>query len=300
MASEKVQLRKVRSFSDALNDMLQFLKQEFKPLMRSFFLICGIFILAGAVLNGLYSSNITGIFTEILKDRYNESYYQSSSVYGPTYFLTILFSCFTQMIVYSLMASYMKVYEQKNNESPTLEEVWTVFKRNVLYIIFYGLIFGLLFCIGFIFCLAPGFYLYTVFAPFGYILVIEEDKSLGSIFGRCFVLIKEDFWPSLGLYILSSIIYSSCASIIGLIIGGLTGLLSYFTTKDVRFVGATVGAILQVFSSAFSILLYLAIGMQYFSLEEKSNGTGLMARIQNLGNGFDNNDEDRSTSFIKE
>lgn len=297
MASEKIQLRRVRSFGDALNDVLQFLKQEFKPLMRSFFLICGVFILAVAILNGLYSSNLVNLYTSILSGRngrYNE-YESLGSIYNGTYFFTIAITMMTHMVVYALVASYMKVYEDKFNISPTLEEVWIVFRKNILYLLLYGLLFTFLVIIGFVFCLVPGFYLYTVFAPFGFIIVIENDKNLGNIFGRCFVLIKENFWSSLGLYILSGILYSMCASIVGLIIGGLSGLIAYFTTKDVSFVGATVGGVLQVFSSAFSIILYLAIGMQYYNLEERQNGTGLMSRIENMTNNNNMQNQDRAT-----
>jgi len=297
MASEKIQLRKVRTFSDALNDVLQFLKQEFKPLLRSFFLICGIFILTVAILNGLYTSNIANIYKHMLTGS-GAWGMTPTSIYNGTYFLTIAVTMMTQMIVYALVASYMKVYEDKNNISPTVEEVWNVFRQNILYLLFYGLLFTILIVIGLVFCIAPGLYLYTVFAPFGYIIIMENDKNLGNIFGRCFVLIKENFWPSLGLYLLSGFIYSTCASIVGLVVGGITGLLSYFTTKDISIVAASVGGILQIFSSAFSIILYLAIGMQYFSLEEKQNGTGLMERIQNMGRSQD--DEDRATVFIKD
>ena len=299
MVTTKIQLRKIRNFSDSLNDVLQFLRQEFKPLMRGFFLICGLFILAGAILNGLYSSNIASIITGAAT---NDTYIRSSPIlglYGFTYFLSIFFSLLTQMVIYAYVASYLKIYESKNNESPNLDEIWAVFRSNILYLLLYGLLLGILVVIGFVFCLAPGFYLYTVFAPFGFIIVMEEDKNLGNIFGRCFFLIKENFWPSLGLYLLMGFIYSSCAGIIGFGIAGITGIISYFTTKNVSFVGAVVGGILQVFSSAFSILLYLTIGMQYFSLEEKSNGTGLLTRIQNMGNEM-NDTDNQADLFIKD
>ncbi|PZP51565.1 MAG: hypothetical protein DI598_02935 [Pseudopedobacter saltans] len=257
--------------------------------------------MAAGVLNGLYSRGFSGIWSSIINGTSYDEYDSLSTVYSPFYFLTIFFSLLTQMIVYGVVACYLKLYEQNGNTSPNLDEVWTVFRKNILYLVFYGLILGILVGLGFILCLFPGFYLYTVFAPFGFIVVVEEDKSLGSIFGRCFVLIKENFWPSLGLYVLSGFIYTSCASIIGIVVGGITGLLSYFTTKDIGFVSAMFMGIVQVFSSAFSILLYLAIGIQYFSLEEKSNGTGLMTRIQNMDNGFNTgDDEDRATTFIKD
>ncbi len=296
MAQEKIQLRRVRSFGETLNDVLQFLKQEFKPLLRSFFLICGIFILAGAVLYGVYSGGAASIWTSVFSGRnidYEDSYI--SKMYGATYFLSLASNLLIQILVYTVVASYLKVYDQKNGESATLEEVWGVFKRNILYTFFYGILLMILIVLGTIFCIAPGAYLGTVFAPFACIIIIEEDKSLGNIFNRCFTLIKGNFWPSLGLYILCIFLYSTCASIIGLVVGGITGLISYFTTKDISLVAGLVTGIMQIFSAAFSIILYLAIGLQYFSLEEKENGTGLMSRIQNMDNNSD--DQDRATTF---
>lgn len=297
MASEKIQLRRIRSFGDTLNDVLQFLKQEFKPLLRSFFLICGIFILAGAVLYGMYNSGAANIWTTIFKGKnYDyESTTTTSSIFGIGYFLSIAALLFSQILVYAYVASYLKVYEDKNGISPTVEEVWIVFRRNILVVFFYGLLLLILIAIGSVLCLAPGVYLSTVFAPFAYIIIIEDDKSLGNVFSRCFTLIKENFWSCLGLYIVCSLLSSICSGMVSLVVGGIGGLISYFTTRDI---GASLGiytSVSQVFGAAFSILLYLAVGLQYFSLEEKENGTGLMSRIQNMDNNAE--DQDRSTVF---
>ena len=300
MASEKIQLRRVRTFSDTLNDVLQFLKQEFKPLLKGFFLICGIFILAGAVAYGIYYGGMASVWTNIFKGKTDdyESTAMGSSLFGIGYFLSIAAMLFAQVLVYAYVASYLKVYEDKSGISPTVEEVWGVFRRNILVVFFYGILLLILIAIGWVLCLAPGIYLSTVFAPFACIIVIEDDKSLGNVFNRCFTLIKENFWPCLGLYIVCSLLSSFCSSMVSLVLGGIGALISYFTTKNLGTSLSIYTSVSQVFSSAFSIILYLAIGMQYFSLEEKENGTGLMSRIQNMDNGTE--DQDRSTVLIKE
>ncbi|WP_447640929.1 MULTISPECIES: hypothetical protein [Chitinophagaceae] len=298
MASEKIQLRRIRTFGDTLNDVLQFLKQEFKPLLRGFFLICGIFILATAVLYGMYYGGASSIWTSIFKGRdYSyESNTYTRSMFGIKYFLSLASIMLVQILVYNYVACYLKAYDEKNGSgSPTLEEVWMVFRKNVLVVFFYGIVLSILVVLGTVFCLIPGVYLGTVFAPFACIIIMEDNKHLGNVFNRCFTLIRENFWPCLGLYIVSSLLANTCSGIIGILIGGIGGLISYFTTKDI---GASLGifsGISQIFSAAFSIILYLTIGMQYFSLEEKQNGTGLMARIQNMNN--DTDDQDRATTF---
>ncbi|MFT4203816.1 MAG: hypothetical protein QM610_07860 [Chitinophagaceae bacterium] len=291
MVPEKIQLRRVRTFGDTLNDVLQFLKQEFKPLMKGFFLICGIFLLAAGTLAGLYYGGAAGIWSTILTGRnatYYSDTYDSLGIFGVKYFMTLISILLVQLLVYTYVASYLKVYENNNElTSPTIEETWKIFRRNILPIVFYGIFLSILVGLGCLFCLAPGVYLGTVFSPFACIVVMEDDKSLGNVFNRCFSLIKDNFWPCLGLYIVSWLLSSICAGIVSLVVGGVGGVASYFTTKDI---GSSLGiytGVSQIFSAAFSIILYLAIGMQYFNMDEKRNGTGLMARIQNMNNDAD-------------
>jgi uncharacterized membrane protein len=79
------------------------------------------------------------------------------------------------------------------------------------------------------------------------------------------------------------IIYSFTAGIISGVFALLTGLASYFTTKDVS---ATIGiatSVLNIFSFVFYIVFYVSVVLHYFNLTERQYGTGIMQRLNTLG-----------------
>jgi hypothetical protein len=73
------------------------------------------------------------------------------------------------------------------------------------------------------------------------------------------------------------------ASIVSAVVGIITGAISYFTTKDF---GTAVGiftGIAQAFTFVFAIVFYVSVVLNYFSLAEKLDGTGLLKRLDTLG-----------------
>ena len=46
-----MELRKLRDFGENINDTFQFIRQEFKPLLKSFFAIAGVLILVTGIVS---------------------------------------------------------------------------------------------------------------------------------------------------------------------------------------------------------------------------------------------------------
>ncbi len=289
MAQQKVELRKVRDFSDNLNDTFLFIRQNLKPLLTSFLTIAGIFMLIAAIISGLYQSDMGSVFEQIIRGR---STIEGSpfNFINTNYFLVILFTWMNVVAMQVVIISYMKYYDDNDGATPAADDVWKIFRSNFLLILVYSLVNAFIFAIGFVLCILPGIYLLVVLIPFPSIVILER-QSYGAAFTRCFALIKENFWMSLGLYLLVYIIYSFSAGIISAIIGGITGVLFYFTTKNI---GQTVGvitSILNIFSFVFYIIYYVSVVLNYFNLSERLDGTGMMRKLDTLGEnegGFDN------------
>jgi hypothetical protein len=289
MAEQKVELRRVRDFSENLNDTILFIRQNLKPLLASFLGIAGIFMLTSAVFTGIYQSELGGIFKNILERR-NTSRISSYYMIDGNYFLVLLFSWLNFVAMQVAVISYIKVYEIKDGETPVISEVWNVFKRYFFKVFFYSIPLALLTILGFLLCLAPGVYLAVVFVPFSAIL-ITEDQSFGEAFSRCFRLIKDNFWISLAIYFLTYLISAFSGGIISVIIGGITGLISYFTTRNLTATVGIVASILDIFGFIFYIVYYVSITLHYFNLAEKHDGTGMMKKLDSLGSSdrnFDN------------
>lgn len=288
MVKQKVELRKIRDFSDNLNDTILFIRQNFKPLLTCFLGIAGIFMLTSAVLTGIYQSQWGNLLRDIL-NRKNPDADSPVNLFNWNYFLVIIFSWLNFVAMQVAVISYIKVYEVKNGETPVIEEVWNVFKRYFLKVFFYSIPIALLTALGCILCVAPGIYLGVVFVPFSAILIIE-DKSFGEAFNRCFRLVKDNFWISLGIYFLTYLIASFSGGIISSIVGVISGLISYFTTRSINATVGIIASILNIFSFIFYIVYYVSVCLHYFNLTEKYDGTGMMRKLDSIGGNDQNFD----------
>lgn len=288
MAEQKVELRKTRDLSENLNDTFTFIRQNLKPLATSFIGIAGITMLANAILGGIYQSQAGKVFKDIL-GRPNDVRFLFNFL-SPTYFAVLILGWLNFIAMNVVIACYMKLYDVSQNRPPAIQEVWEEFKKYFLKLFLYSIPVSLITIAGFSFCLLPGVYLAVVFAPFP-IVVVVENQTFGEAWSRCFNLIKDNFWTSFGIYILVYLIYALTSGIISTVVATLTGLISYFTTKDMS---ATIGiatSVLSIFSFLFYMIFYVSVCLHYFNLTERQDGTGMMRRLDTLGgsgNDFDN------------
>jgi hypothetical protein len=283
MAQQKIQLRKIRDFGENFSDTFQFIRQEFKPLLTSFILICGIFILANAILTGIFQKQALSILDDMVKG----VFYERTVPFTPTYFILIGVSIMSLSVMRTVVSVYMKYYDEKRT-SPTVQEVWKGFAKYFLRIFLFSIPRYVLIIVGFVFCIAPGVYLLVVLMPYSFILT-NENESFGESFGRCFDLVKENFWMSLAIYLIAFLIFSISSSLIGFTVSAIAGLASYFTTKELSSTLAIVTSILSVVQYFFYIIFFVSAGLHYYNLVETRDGTGLARRLENLGSNINPN-----------
>ncbi len=288
MAQQKVELRKIRDFSENLNDTFLFIRQNVKPLLASFLGIAGIFMLVAAIVSGIYQSDMGSVFEQIFKGGKIINNDPASMINGQ-YFLVLFLSWLNIVAMQVAIISYLKVYEINNARTPSIDEVWAVFKSYFLLIFVYSLITAIAIAVGFVLCILPGIYLLIVLVPFP-IIVMMEDRSFGDAFSRCFTLIKENFWISLGLYLLVYMIYAFSSGIISTLVGAIAGVIYYFTTKNINYAVGIFTSILSIFSFVFYIIYYVSVVLHYFNLSERTDGVGMMRKLDTIGDNSQNFD----------
>lgn len=280
MAEQKIELRKIRDFGENMNDTFLFIRQNFLPLIRSFLAICAIFMLAQAILTGLFQYRAMGLMKEFLGGRrVNPSLFFKWFL---EYLLIVLSALLTIVSVSVVLAAYIKYYLQSNGAPPLIEDIWTIFKKYFLKVLIYSLPVYFIIIIGCLFCLVPGIYLWVVLTPFSLVVVLE-GKNFSDSFGRCFDLIRENFWASFAIYLVSYIIYVICGLLISALISAIFWLAGYLTTEDLNNSYAFVSSFLNVFSSCFYIIFFVSAALNYFHLVEVKDGTGILNRIDTIG-----------------
>lgn len=283
MAQQKVELRKIRDFGENINDTFVYISQNFKPLIKNFLAIAGIFLLATAITTGLYDRDMGGFFNQIFGDR-QASRPDYSSIFSASYFLRIFFSWLSAAAMVVVITVFVRLYEEKEKQPPTTTEVWLLFMNYYFKVLFYTLPVYLLIIVGFVFCLIPGIYLSVVLLPFPIILIME-DATFGEAFNRCFALVKNNFWLSLGIYLVAYIIFAFSSGIISLVVGGIVGLITFFSTENMSTASSIVASVLSIFSYLFFVVFFIAVILHYYTLTEKLDATGVITRLNNLGQG---------------
>lgn len=278
-----IELRRVRDFGQVINDSFTFLKENFKPLFTSLFIICGFFIVLGAVTTSFANLKMSAMYSGDFENIQNGRVDYLISVFVSAIILILSQSC-----IHLVTLCYISVYVQKMNEKPTIAEVWGYFKYYFFRAFGSSILIWVMFVVGFLLCIIPGIYLLPIFSLIVPIIVIE-NASFGYAFNSSFRLIKENWWPTFGVIFVTT-----------LIVGIMNSFAEYpltFITIGSRFISLQSFRLPLIifFSILRNILLltytlpYIATSLCYFNLAEKKDGLGLLGRIEKFGTNLPDN-----------
>ena len=153
MAEQKIQLRKLRDFGENFNDTFLFLRQNLKPLLKSFFAIASVFMVGLAIFTGLYKSRAFSNFASILTGSPgNFDLYKY--IFSFEYLMMIVFMWLTFITMEVVLGAYFKYYLENDGKRPEIDDVWALFKRYFLRIFLYSIPIFLVTIIGTLFCVA--------------------------------------------------------------------------------------------------------------------------------------------------
>lgn len=280
MAEQKVDLRRVRDFGACISDAFAFIRQNAGPLLKSFFAICAVFMLAQAIYNGIYQSRSVKLLSSVFYGR-KLSFPYLMSMFGARYIILIVLDLLAFVSMQVTLGVYIKYYVE-NRQMPGIEQVWSLFRRYFFTICLYKVLTLAIIIAGAVFCVLPGIYLGIVLMPFS-LIVIVEDKSFMAAFKRCFDLIRDNFWMSVAIYLVAYMIYSIGGAFIGLAVSMVGGLLTYLTTSEISTSLGVVTSFLNIFSLSFYMIFFICMALNYFSLVEMKDGVGLINRIDDIG-----------------
>ena len=277
--TEKVEFRKVREFGEIISDTFLFIRQNFKPLMKAFFLICGLFIIAGIISMVIQKTKMTVY-------NYNQGWYSAYTTTLLTweYLLLCVVSLINYVSMYVTVLSFVGAYIQKGNVVPTMDEVWGYFKHFFFRVFGSTLLMSLFLIVCFLACVIPGIYVFPACTLF-YPVMILENAPFGHSFERSFKLLKNEWWITAAtLFVIYLIFYVS--SMVVQIPAFFLQMLGTFTNGE-RAISQTyqiISACLTYVAQVFTIIPIVASAFIYFNLVERKENTGLFDRMNNLGN----------------
>lgn len=284
--STNIELAKPRDFGEIISDTFTFIKQNFKPLLKYFFMLCGFFVLATAVITVLVQMKTLSFTNNFNADGFDDqsAFSRAVSIWegvGVLFFFMML----GYIAVAVMVLCYMVLYKRNHNTVPTSEEMWGYFKYYYLRILGVSIVLTILMVAGFVFCLIPGIYLSVIFALVAPIMIIE-NTSFGYAFNQSFKLIKDNWWVTFGVFVVVYIILYVVDMTISLpatILGAGSVLFHIKEAKALTLPLAIFSAIIETVKYIFQIIMVVATGLVYFNLTESKEGTGLLERINEFG-----------------
>jgi hypothetical protein len=283
--NSNIELAKSRDFGEIINDTFAFVRQNFKPLLKYFFIFCGFFVLATAAITVLLQVKAISFVTNINANSFDET--NASKVFSlmGAYLLLFFFILLEFVAINVTVLCFMVLYKQNQNTIPTTEQMWGYFKFYYLKVFGTTVLLYILMIVGMFFCLIPGIYLSPIFALVPPIIIIE-NTSFGYAFSQSFKLIKGNWWVTFGVIIVVYIVIyvaNLTLAIPAIILGAGNLFLHLRDGKAISLPVAIITTLLQSIQYVFYMLMVVAVSLCYFNLTESKEGTGLLERIDKFG-----------------
>ena len=288
MAS-RIEFLKIRDFGEIITDTFGFIRENFKPLIKCFFIFCGFFLVAAALFTALQQVKTVNAVNDLKTDAPNLVFGQRNNpfaLFGIEYLMIIICYLLTYVATHLTVISYICLYKEKGNIPPEPIEVWGYFKHFFFKFLGSGILMFLMLCVAMLFCFVPFFYLYPIFSIVFPIMIIE-NTSFGYAFNKSFKLAHKNYWTTFGAVFIMWVIVYVAAMVILLPIGALnvgSMFMHFGKGTPMSLTLAVVGGVLEQIVRVVYILPIITACLCYFSLSEEVEGTGLMGRINELGN----------------
>jgi len=278
METNPVNFRQEREFGDIINATFTFISQNFKKLMKMLVFYGGPFYLIYGILMGSLQLNI---FSPLRTNTFNADDLGSIAL---KYLLLIVFALLAYVMNYSLIYSYIRLYNENGRDGFELPDVWRLARKNFFMILGTSFVCGLMIVFATLFLIFPGIY---ISVPLTLIMVIRmiEMKSLGDSISRTFFLVKNKWWLTFGLILVVYLISSSMTYVFMIpqyIMIFLTAFHGKMTPES-GYVMTTFTAISSFFSLILTNIPLIAIAFHYFSLVEQKEQPGLLEKIESIG-----------------
>ena len=276
----QVEFKKTRDFGETINDTFKFIKQNFKPLIRVFFYLCGFFLLATLISSAMQQIGMQNI---LRTPSASDPFRAITALFSLQYLVTVTFTFANYTAISVSALSFIALYVEKGNVAPTVEQVWAYFK----YYYFRALAGNFLISLFALICAIPcGTVLIYVFPAISIFLpiMIFENASLTYSFNRSFKLIKDNWGVTAGSLLIIWLITSATSSLASLpamilsVLGALSPGGQGLSNTVIIF-----STIIQCLCQVFLILPVVAASLCYFNLRERHENTGLLGRINTMG-----------------
>lgn len=273
MIEKEIQFRKKREIGDIITDSFEFIKHEYKPVLK----LVLTYVLPFIILYGVVQVNFQMKFMGNVDLSDQESMMKNI---GPIYlnvFLSSLFALFVQSLLAGTYFSYIEAYIKKGKGNFELSDITPHLFSNSLLALGASLVAFIIVLIGVVLCILPGLYFANTFSIV-VIIIIFEKKGIGDAFTRSWNLVTKQWWNTFLLNLLGIVIIWLVSFVIS-IPSMITGVgSSIFSLKETGAIEQpdwhwVLMGISTIVSALFWIIPFTFMTFQYFNLDERTKPT---------------------------
>ncbi len=295
MEAPRIEFYRLRDFGKKINATIEFLRENFKGLFLCLLLIGG----PAALLLSIVFKNVMGSFFTLGFETGSGTppdLLNFFSLLGGNYFLMMLVSWLTVTFIVSVTFSYMKLYNEGVAKTAGVGEVFRLALSKYGGLLLLGFLIALVTIVGMFFFFLPGIYL-GVTLSLAYPIFVFEKVGIGTAFSKTFTLIRDKWWSTFGLLIVSYLIAYAVQMVFSIPLAFLYVVEMFSVVEEMEAGSGDPTSILDMFSSGYmtfamavsmvgTYMTYciplVALGYQYSNLIERSEGRGLMNEIEDF------------------
>lgn len=286
-----VNFREVRDLGQIVNTTFVFLKQEWRPLFRAIAMLCMPFAVVGGFLAGGSMAGLQTAGVQADTDPFSALTMVRTTMLSviPAYLLLLA----AYILLIAVVHEYLRSYHLGQHQSTSTGELIKQALGQVGPYLGASILSWLLLFVGLMLFFFPFFYVWAVVSLAYAAHAMERTGGSGAI-SRSYNLVKGDFWPTLGLLFVISIIQYLLMYVVqlpALIVGVAVNLNSGLKMVENSTIGLnypTWYGALTAFATALQwcamMLIYpvmaTCLTLKYFSRVEQKEGQGLKEKIQ--------------------
>lgn len=291
MAQENIEFYKIRDFGEKFNATIDFIRYNFKMLIK-------IELLIAAPMGLVVAIFMSNMFKSMFSMAQNPDMNEVEAIgflgtLGLNYILILLLSLLAGSLSLAGVMGFMRLRMNPEATISFSDVASQVFKKLGGLMLLIVLVYSIS-LVGFVFLLLPGIYLFVVLS-LAIPSYLFEDISIGEAISKPFRLIKEKWWSTFGLLVIAQMIatissYVFAIPFYALIFGEMITVMD--TNPDPEDImniytgwksAASMGVMLIGAFITYMVPI-IALSFQYFNLRERIEATGLKSQIDNFEN----------------
>jgi hypothetical protein len=288
----EIELEKYRETGEVITDSFEIIRKHFSTLLNSLIMIAGIPLAVSSGLIGLLWSDISQV----------DDTEMSESVFFVLKFIGyILLASVGQVLVICIVLVVLGSH--KKHSHFTNEQIWAEVKTILpkmlllflahvaLYVVIaiVAILLGIGGITAFLLVLLIPFSLYILVAySFIYNVCYQERKSVIDCFKRSAFLVKSNWWETFQVLFLMGLVYFIITAVFQIPLYVLTFVTElHKVTQEPslvhRFATAVFVCLMSFGNSVSTVMLWVALTLQYHNLVERKEHRGLINKISNIG-----------------